>query len=74
MGSPFMLRLRSNRPDMSSAGGCLFFRRGARVDPAVTAIVADSVIRAAAPFVLLAHGEDTVIQKGTTYEVFTDTR
>jgi hypothetical protein len=28
----------------------------------------------AAPFVLLAHGKDTVIQKGTVYEVFTDAR
>jgi hypothetical protein len=28
----------------------------------------------AAPFILLAHGKDTVIQKGTTYEVFTDSR
>jgi len=28
----------------------------------------------AAPFMLLAHGKDTVIQKGTTYEVFTDSK
>jgi hypothetical protein len=28
----------------------------------------------AAPFVLLAHGKDTVFNKGTTYEVFTDAK
>ena len=38
-----MLSLRGNRPSVSTTRGSLFFRRGARVDPAVAAVVADAV-------------------------------
>ena len=38
-----MLSLSGYRPGMSAMRGSLFFSRGARVDPAVTAVVADAV-------------------------------
>jgi len=40
---PRMLGLSGYRSDMSSQCSSLFFRSGARVDPAVTAVVADAV-------------------------------
>jgi hypothetical protein len=38
-----MLSLSGYRPNMSATSSSLFFSRGARVDPAVTAVVADAV-------------------------------
>ena len=42
-GSVRVLSLSGDRPDMSATSRTLFFRSGARVDPAVTAVVADAV-------------------------------
>jgi len=52
VGSPCMLRLSGYRPNMFATRGSLFFRGGARVDPAVTAVVADAINVLVHPFVV----------------------
>ena len=49
---PRMLSLSGYRSDMSSPRSSLFFRSGARVDPAVTAVEADAVSRRVHPGVV----------------------
>src|ERR1035438_3119996 len=44
-GRPRMLRLSGYRPNMFFTGSSLFLRRGARIDPALTAVVTDMVDR-----------------------------
>src|ERR1035441_5226712 len=45
VGRPRMLRLSGYRPNMFFMGSSLFLRRGARIDPALTAVVTDMVDR-----------------------------